>query len=490
MQGVSNITPKCNEVTCRKRYNSSFTLTYRFPKWLTNQMMSYALFATRASGPQMALSTARIISGNSDIFRQAMQGNIEGVKSLFNEGLASPYDTASNYGYTSLHYAADYGHTELCDFLIKAGARRDVLDFNNHTPTDIAYDKIYSPSTEVVCRDGLQGLFQAESWLEQKQFSEVHKVVLNLVGGLWTLQEVLAISTHAINTPDSEGRTPLSWAAERGDVASVNILLKHGAKVNHGDKDGNTPLHWSCKAPSPSALRTLLNTGANASAQNKWQQSPLNWATFFSNDPTFAEILLAQAGVDIDELDMYGSTPASNAAFGLHDATLAYLLERGARVNHSNNYGTSVLLDCIGHNGHAALRVLLQHARSSGLDLGYRDARGENCLHHLARHGDGDTASLFLQALRDNLLDLNGLDAAHIGEERLTPRDVLKLRGDKEVEGILEKGMQIVDRENAVEKSSVRSGKSVYSATFELLPQWEKDVGLKQPSVSVVEMTA
>ena len=35
------------------------------------------------------------------------------------------------------------------------------------------------------------------------------------------------------NMRDGDGRTPLSWAAERRHEAVINLLLKNGAKVNY-----------------------------------------------------------------------------------------------------------------------------------------------------------------------------------------------------------------------------------------------------------------
>jgi ankyrin repeat protein len=44
---------------------------------------------------------------------------------------------------------------------------------------------------------------------------------------------------------DSEGRTALHFACDRGQLAAVELLLKHSASVNIADTDGQTPLHYA-----------------------------------------------------------------------------------------------------------------------------------------------------------------------------------------------------------------------------------------------------
>ena len=136
------MTPACNEIICSRSKQSSFKLNYRFPPWLLNCAIDTLLTISYVRGPQMALSSTRIIPNYSDIFNFAMTGDLSGIKDLFKSNLASRFDATSNYGYTALHYAIDYGYFELCDFLLKSGARNGILDFSNRSATDLAYSKL------------------------------------------------------------------------------------------------------------------------------------------------------------------------------------------------------------------------------------------------------------------------------------------------------------------------------------------------------------
>ena len=51
----------------------------------------------------MSLTVPRVIPDDSPILSFAVQGNLEGIKSLFSQGIASPYDVGLSNGRTALH---------------------------------------------------------------------------------------------------------------------------------------------------------------------------------------------------------------------------------------------------------------------------------------------------------------------------------------------------------------------------------------------------
>ena len=96
--------------------------------------------------------------------------------------------------------------------------------------------------------------------------------------------------------------TPLVWAAARGRVAAVRLLLSLGAAPStagtfggpqHGV--GTTALHHAAESGHLEVIEVLLDAGA---------------------DPTIAD-------------ELYGGTPANWAAHGGHEDARALLLRRG-----------------------------------------------------------------------------------------------------------------------------------------------------------------
>lgn len=89
----------------------------------------------------------------------------------------------------------------------------------------------------------------------------------------------------------------LHWAAMKGHVSLVKLLLQEGFDVNAAASDGHfrwTPLHFA--APRNDAVfKLLLENGANPNIRDRMGRSPLHCATFFKG----AE----RMGVLIDEVD-------------------------------------------------------------------------------------------------------------------------------------------------------------------------------------------
>lgn len=77
---------------------------------------------------------------------------------------------------------------------------------------------------------------------------------------------------------DSKGRTPLHFAACRGEAGIVQILISHGASVNEQDNIGNTALHLACTAGHVGVVTTLLKAGTDPMASDSRGSTPLHLA--------------------------------------------------------------------------------------------------------------------------------------------------------------------------------------------------------------------
>jgi hypothetical protein len=66
-------------------------------------MIHFVLTLSYMRGPGVSLSMPRVIPDNAPVLTFAVQGNLDGIKSLFSKGVASPYDVALSNGRTALH---------------------------------------------------------------------------------------------------------------------------------------------------------------------------------------------------------------------------------------------------------------------------------------------------------------------------------------------------------------------------------------------------
>lgn len=110
--GLYGMTQPCNEFSCRRNSSTSMRISYRFPEWFLNRMISSIIVSNQLCGPQVSLVAPRVVSNTSDIMFHAFAGNIDGIARLFELGLASPFDITDNFGYTALHVSNTGGSTK------------------------------------------------------------------------------------------------------------------------------------------------------------------------------------------------------------------------------------------------------------------------------------------------------------------------------------------------------------------------------------------
>lgn len=105
-----------------------------------NRMLRFALSGGFADGPQVSLRVPQVVPDNSAVFECAVQGDLAGMRLLFDQGIASPFDVGIGTGRTALHvrtspkpmqhlnpdilqqYAVNYDHPKVARFLLGVGA--------------------------------------------------------------------------------------------------------------------------------------------------------------------------------------------------------------------------------------------------------------------------------------------------------------------------------------------------------------------------------
>ncbi|KAL2048490.1 hypothetical protein N7G274_000402 [Stereocaulon virgatum] len=223
--GLYGLSQPCNEFSYRRNFSASIRLSYHFPEWLLNLMVSSIVISNQLTSPHLSLVAPRIVAYKFKIIDSAFAGSVDGITRLFELRLASSCDLSDDYGCTPFHYVVDKGHMYLCRFLLKAEARPDITDLDDNSVIDFACDNIISKKVSPDETAELDEMFNKDGWFEERQFSVLHKIHLDLLPTPRDLDQELSASTKNINLGDSEGRTPLSWAAEHGNVQALEILL-------------------------------------------------------------------------------------------------------------------------------------------------------------------------------------------------------------------------------------------------------------------------
>jgi hypothetical protein len=97
-----------------------------------------------------------------------------------------------------------------------------------------------------------------------------------------------------LNERDSEGYTPLIWAAQHGNARVVEYLIDHGANLNPLDNGAYTPLMWAVQEGQFSSVALLLERGANPNARGANGRTALDLATY-SRDGRVRDLLYGYA---------------------------------------------------------------------------------------------------------------------------------------------------------------------------------------------------
>ena len=96
----------CSRRSCHLGAEAVLKSQYYLPNCLLHRMMSLQFNWGPLTGHTVSLKTPRSISSKSTVFMLAQHGNIQGMKRLFEQRLASPFDISLEEGRSALHVSA------------------------------------------------------------------------------------------------------------------------------------------------------------------------------------------------------------------------------------------------------------------------------------------------------------------------------------------------------------------------------------------------
>lgn len=207
-----------------------------------------------------------------------------------------------------------------------------------------------------------------------------------------------------------QGKTPLHYAAEKGNIEIVRELLKErgsiftrkGAAVNILDKHGKTPLFYAAKKGNTQVVQELLEKGA---------------AVDFTGE-----------GKD---------TPLIAAARGGHDDIIKILIEKGAKLD-TRGYRNDSALDRAIQNGHnkAVERIVEAGGIWQKSPGGAINPQRQNYLIRAIRRGRLSIVKIFVQ---------HGADIdARAGSRNLTPLlEAIRTENPAIARYLIEKGCRV-----------------------------------------------
>ncbi|KAG8405048.1 hypothetical protein J3459_022276 [Metarhizium acridum] len=187
-------------------------------------------------------------------------------------------------------------------------------------------------------------------------------------------------------------RTPLSYAAERGDIDAVSGLLNKAANYRAVDALGRTPIFWAAIEGHVDVIKELIAYGAEWKIEDASGRTPLSCAAEKGHTDAACELVTAEApeGSSEDEDD--------DAAEGSDEGDAEKCSD-----NDSDDFSmastASIVLPlnlAVRRADEAAVKTLLQH----GMDMYYDSAWEEDPQPVLlaAKTGNGEIMDMLLKA--------------------------------------------------------------------------------------------
>jgi ankyrin repeat protein len=214
----------------------------------------------------------------------------------------------------------------------------------------------------------------------------------------------------------------LYTAIENGDQFAVATFVDAGFDINkHRDSDGQTPLIYAARLGKTDVIKTLLDAKADVNGRDSANQSALSRSLIERHDDTF-ELLLNQPGVDVNVKGLNNATPLITCVSRSWESAVQKLLDLGADVSASDRDGDTALHVAATIKNERILKLLLD----KGAPVDVKNKEGGTALMWAAAYDDEPAVrALIAHGASLDLKDSAGLNA--LGWARKNNRAVAKV---------------------------------------------------------------
>ena len=293
--------------------------------WASAEGHAAVVEALIAGGADFRLT---LKSGFNPMFFAVREGSADAVRALLKAGVdvneplrrkARPAYSMAKTGMSPLLMAIENGHYELAVALLEAGANPND-ERTGYTPLH-TITWVRKPKNSDYGSDPAP---EGSGNLSTLQF------VRTLVAMGADVNRQLAAGRHVAPKINLQGTTPFLFAADKGDIPLMKLLLELGANPLLANVEGTTP------------LMAAAGQGTGAPLEDAGTEEEALEATK----------MILDLGADINHVDSNGESIMHGAAYGSFPSVIRFLAENGADSNiwrKPNKHGWTPLLIAEGY---------------------------------------------------------------------------------------------------------------------------------------------
>jgi ankyrin repeat protein len=289
--------------------------------------------------------------GMTAMMAASVEPNMEIMQLLLDNG--ANVNTLDSRGDPAINWAANYGHANLVQVLLDAGANPGIAS-SHGAVLEIALRRGHRDIVDLLIRrrlvgtmlEGRESLVQTDvingdptslrrrleyASADTRDPASTPMLVLAAWAGNAAVVDALLENGATVDAMDAIGYTAFSHAAREGHLNVMQRLIDAGADVEHRGSDvglGLTPLMLAAGEGQIETTLQLIAIGADLEVRNSAEQHAAMWALANGQRET-AEILIG-AGSSLDLRDAEGNTMIGIARRYGFDAMAQQLQADGA----------------------------------------------------------------------------------------------------------------------------------------------------------------
>ena len=207
------------------------------------------------------------------------------------------------------------------------------------------------------------------------------------------LDELKLLITNGANIhakSDDGDNFIMSASLGTGDCDTVRWLIEQGLDVNNCDKEGFTAIHKAAQKGKLDVLKLLHTSGGNIHAQIEDGCNTIMLASIGTGDCNTVRWLTEQ-GVDVNHSNKKGYTAVHDAAQKGNLDVLKLLTTKGADIHAESKDGDKAIISAsLGAGDCDTVRWLIQQ----GVDVNHSNKEGFTAVHNAAQEGNLDLLKL------------------------------------------------------------------------------------------------